>query len=135
MAYLLYKYLRREGSRPCEPREHERPMSQSSGSPLELSYLPGARRGADSGIEEISSGQPIVEKPHNQAASERKTVDPSVICDQDKKAASRYRWKLIAGLCLPFSVQALDATIIASALPFIASDFRKSAKITEFLNR
>ena len=29
------------------------------------------------------------------------------------------------GLCLPFSVQALDATIIAGALPFIASDFRK----------
>jgi hypothetical protein len=46
--------------------------------------------------------------------------------EQQKKAASRYRWKLIAGLVLPFSVQALDVTIIASALPFIASDFSMS---------
>jgi len=36
-----------------------------------------------------------------------------------------YRRKLIAGLFLPFSVQALETTIIAGALPFIASDFSK----------
>lgn len=42
----------------------------------------------------------------------------------EKKAANRYRWKLMIGLFFPFSVQALDITIIASAAPFIASDFR-----------
>lgn len=39
------------------------------------------------------------------------------------KAANIYRWKLILGLLLPFSVQALDLTIIAPAVYFIASDF------------
>ena len=37
-----------------------------------------------------------------------------------------YRWKLIAGLSLPFSIQALETTIVAGALPFIASDFSMS---------
>jgi hypothetical protein len=41
----------------------------------------------------------------------------------DQKSASRYRWKLILGLTLPFTVQALDLTITAPAVPFIASDF------------
>lgn len=35
-----------------------------------------------------------------------------------------YRRKIILGLAAPFALQALDTTIIASALPFIATDFR-----------
>jgi len=42
----------------------------------------------------------------------------------DKKKAMRvYRWKLIVGLFLPFSIQALETTVLAGALPIIASDF------------
>lgn len=50
---------------------------------------------------------------------------PCPVCKEEKRAARRYRLLLTAGLFLPFTVQALDATIIAGALPFIASDFRK----------
>lgn len=36
-----------------------------------------------------------------------------------------YRRKLVFGLALPFTVQALDLTVIAPATPFIAADFSK----------
>ena len=41
----------------------------------------------------------------------------------EKKQLRNYRWKLIIGLCGPFTLQGLDTTIIASALPYIATDF------------
>jgi hypothetical protein len=44
----------------------------------------------------------------------------------DKKRRRKYRLKIILGLFLPFTLQALDTTIIASALKFIADDFSQS---------
>ncbi|KAK0649799.1 major facilitator superfamily domain-containing protein [Cercophora newfieldiana] len=41
----------------------------------------------------------------------------------EKKRRRTYRYKVIFGLFMPFTLQALDTTIIASALPFIAEDF------------
>jgi len=52
---------------------------------------------------------------------------PCQICRTEQLAARRYRIKLIIGLFFPFALQALDVTIVASALPWIASDFRKDA--------
>ncbi|OAA54661.1 Major facilitator superfamily domain, general substrate transporter [Cordyceps fumosorosea ARSEF 2679] len=43
----------------------------------------------------------------------------------DKKRRTIYRWKLIAGLFGPFALQALDTTIIASALSDIATEFHQ----------
>lgn len=43
----------------------------------------------------------------------------------EKKRRRSYRWKIILGLFLPFTLQALDTTIIASAVVFIADDFSK----------
>ena len=40
-----------------------------------------------------------------------------------KSRRRKYRWKLIAGLVLPFFLASVDLTIVASALPFIASYF------------
>lgn len=51
--------------------------------------------------------------------------DACEVCRYQKKALTKYRWKVIIGLSCPFLVQALDSTIIAGALPYIASDFRK----------
>lgn len=48
---------------------------------------------------------------------------PCTLCAEEKKALRRYRWRLTAGLMLPYMVQSLDLTIIAGALPYIASDF------------
>ena len=120
MAVLLYKYLKRKRSEPAEnvgmeeihqvskPYElcvHQRDIIQAQS--LELSELSSA--------------------PHEKVQDEAKEIanGPCVLCKDEKRAATKYRWKLVAGLCLPFAIQALDTTIVAGALPFIASDFRK----------
>lgn len=45
------------------------------------------------------------------------------ICKQEEHNATVYRWKLIGGLLLPYTLASLDLTIVASSLPFIASYF------------
>lgn len=49
--------------------------------------------------------------------------DPCAACASERRSKLKYRWKVIFGLFLPFTLSALDYTIIASALPWIASDF------------
>ncbi|KAJ5570990.1 hypothetical protein N7535_004650 [Penicillium sp. DV-2018c] len=36
-----------------------------------------------------------------------------------------YRWKIVLGLFAPYCLQAMDTTIVASALPYIAEDFNQ----------
>lgn len=62
---------------------------------------------------------PKTQKP----AKEKKVLSPEEIAD--KKRRTVYRWKLVAGLFGPFALQALDTTIIASALSAIATEFRE----------
>ena len=57
--------------------------------------------------------------------TDREVNGHNSISKEEARAANIYRWKLMIGLFFPFSVQALDTTIIAGALPFIASDFSK----------
>ncbi|KAA8575712.1 hypothetical protein EYC84_004825 [Monilinia fructicola] len=56
-----------------------------------------------------------------------------VISEQDSTLLSesqpQKQWRLTAGLMLPYMVQALDLTIIAGALPFIASDFNQLSQL------
>ncbi|CAM1504150.1 Fc.00g017410.m01.CDS01 [Cosmosporella sp. VM-42] len=54
---------------------------------------------------------------------------PCLECKAEKKAATKYRWTIILGLVSPFALQALDATIIASALPWIAGDFGEISQL------
>jgi len=42
---------------------------------------------------------------------------------QEKKEVWKYRAKLLGGLVLPFFLNSIDVTIIATALPHIADDF------------
>jgi len=60
------------------------------------------------------------EKPQKKDASKSRCK----ICRKEQLSARRYRIRLIVGLFFPFTLQALDVTIIASALTWIASDFR-----------
>jgi hypothetical protein len=53
-----------------------------------------------------------------------------LICKQEKHAAKIYRWKLIGGLLLPYTLASLDLTIVATSLPFIASYYSTSPCIS-----
>jgi len=122
MAYFLYKKYRNrnkeaiqtnESSHPTEPSKnhecvHRRGVSQISEAAMELIAYPGDPPDIHDKTTITHSSSPCPE------------------CKDAKRAARRYRWRIIAGLFIPFLIQSLDITIIAGALPFIASDFSKS---------
>lgn len=67
------------------------------------------------------------------AAVKSGDADP-VVSDEEKlqkKKRRAYRTKIIFGLVAPFALQALDTTIIASALPYIAKDFSTTISLTD----
>ena len=116
----------RREARQRDPCEHELQPGQSSSTPPALSTSAGRQQNDENDIGDDSPLQQIIEKSQ---ITDPINFDPSIpcgVCEEEKKAARRYRWKLIAGLALPFAVQGLDSTIIAGAMPFIASDFSKS---------
>jgi hypothetical protein len=138
MAFFLYDYLRQKWGKKGETTaahkeakqrnscEHRLQTDQTSSTPPALSTSAVIQQNDENDIGDDSPLQQIVEK---RQITDPISYDPSIpcrVCEEEKKAARRYRWKLIAGLALPFAVQGLDSTIIAGALPFIASDFSKS---------
>ncbi|KAJ5942963.1 Major facilitator superfamily domain general substrate transporter [Penicillium verrucosum] len=64
-----------------------------------------------------------VDFPQPDEGKEKKI--PSAEGVAEKKRRNVYRWKIILGLFSPYCLQALDTTIVASALPFIAEDFNQ----------
>ncbi|KAF4621880.1 hypothetical protein G7Y89_g14463 [Cudoniella acicularis] len=74
----------------------------------------------------------ITIEPGNQPPEAKNEDGICSICQEEQLAATaarRYRIRLIAGLFFPFALQALDVTIIASALPWIASDFNEVSQM------
>ncbi|KAH7194898.1 major facilitator superfamily domain-containing protein [Fusarium oxysporum] len=54
---------------------------------------------------------------------------PGPDCKRESSQRVRYRWRIILGLVLPFAISALDVTIIATALPWIAADFDRVTQL------
>lgn len=59
-----------------------------------------------------------------------KSDEKCQVCKKQKHDTRVYRWKLIAGLCLPFILATLDLTIVATALPSIASHFSEFSLVS-----
>ncbi|KAF6841323.1 major facilitator superfamily transporter [Colletotrichum musicola] len=57
------------------------------------------------------------------------SAGPCPTCKSARREQLKYRAKIFFGLVLPFVIQALDVTIIASALPWIASDFGETGQL------
>ncbi|EXM12495.1 MFS transporter superfamily [Fusarium oxysporum f. sp. vasinfectum] len=66
-----------------------------------------------------------------QECRHRATLSPEPCqdCKRESGQQVRYRWRIILGLVLPFAISALDVTIIASALPWIAADFNRVTQL------
>lgn len=62
-----------------------------------------------------------IDIPQHDGGKKKKIRSPEEVAE--KKRRNVYRWKIILGLFSPYCLQALDTTIVASALPFIAEDF------------
>ncbi|KPI45540.1 putative MFS-type transporter YusP [Cyphellophora attinorum] len=61
----------------------------------------------------------------HRSATEATTTSKCEICIAEKSAARKYRWKLLLLLLPGFFVSSLDLTVVATALPAIASHFNK----------
>ena len=122
--FLAYKYARKK-YKEREQRKAEL-AAEAAQSPL-AKPQPLAQENAvgDEQIERLAPAE-------DNAATVGKELTPPTAKDtgaptdpNKKKQMTSYRLKVIFGLAAPFALQALDTTIIASALPFIATDFGK----------
>jgi MFS family permease len=135
--FALFKHLKakKNTSKPCVHQRNTSTAHEPSAKPSLLTD-PGHAAGLENTINEHPPEQGGIEKHTAQTSDEvpaphgiQASNAPCPACKEEKRAARRYRWLLIGGLFLPFTVQALDATIIAGALPFIASDFHELAQL------
>ncbi|RAL67941.1 hypothetical protein DID88_008665 [Monilinia fructigena] len=134
MAIYLYKKWEATKENPMTP-------SGLSIATPEPSKFPKLCKHRTNRLDVISEQDPTVlpeSQPRNSDSREGNKSEPQsgspydgrcTFCEDDKRAFSRYRWRLTAGLMLPYMVQALDLTIIAGALPFIASDFNQLSQL------
>ncbi|KAL8335600.1 hypothetical protein RB598_009677 [Gaeumannomyces tritici] len=81
-----------------------------------------------------SSSGPLASQDEPKIEAEAQTEPPissgkCESCRDEARAATKYRIKIICGLMLPFALQALDVTIVASALPWIAKDFNEVSQL------
>lgn len=120
---------------PSQPCAHQRNTSKTPETSLQHSDPPKTETPgglnpstSEAPAEQIGNENQLDQKILNESPESKGAQagnSPCSVCKAEKRAARRYRWLLITGLFFPFTVQALDATIIAGALPFIASDFRE----------
>lgn len=115
--YLAYKKIKKH-------RAQKAAQAALQSTELDASN-PNARVDTPSGpVDLVDPVDPVV-------AAQKDVPTPEEIAE--KKRRRIYRWKLIAGLFGPFALQALDTTIIASALSDIATEFRAFSSLVFFL--
>lgn len=84
--------------------------------------------GPQQNLEPGSQTAPLANIPKCQHGAQG--LDPTgqypgrcTVCHAEKHRMRVYRWKLIIGLLAPYLLASLDLTVVATALPFIASHF------------
>jgi hypothetical protein len=125
--YLAYKYARKKYRERQQEKAEQPPAPKPSG--------PDGPQSDDTRVLAASpqSFTPTDPSSVPQTAENLNTAEPEPKETPEERAEKqrrrKYRLKIILGLFLPFALQALDTTIIASALKFIADDFRQSSPV------
>lgn len=80
-----------------------------------------------SGVNTTHLAGDVVADGRTRTSSSTPQTEEEKEADRESSVESRkrrsHKYKVLFGLALPFALQSLDTTIIASALPFIAADF------------
>ncbi|EEP81793.1 conserved hypothetical protein [Uncinocarpus reesii 1704] len=113
--YLYKKIKQPKASEPARKQPCRHQLS------LQASRLSNEEKRYDDALVEGSLPQPV--KPTTEQTVENQ--GPCSECKKEKHDKRVYRWKLIFGLLLPYFLASVDLTIVAAALPFIASHFNK----------
>ncbi|CAK7212027.1 hypothetical protein SCUCBS95973_001323, partial [Sporothrix curviconia] len=132
LAYRYIKKKRQEKRAQDEQAEARRQQSTAtSGLAGDIDGVPVGRNGVVAGVpireqavEPLQADGTFGNTPA-QETKEAKEAKPELTPEQkaERKRRYIYRCKIIFGLMMPFTLQGLDTTIVASALPYIATDF------------
>lgn len=136
---LAYRYIKKKRNEKREQKQKEEQQQGHHDTPKrDQQPQPQAAAGSPA-VNTASSGlaiTPLEEAGTADSAEKRKKHEETQEGQEDeaeKKAAKKrryiYRCKVIFGLIMPFTLQSLDTTIIASALPYIANDFHQLAQL------
>ncbi|KAK2057604.1 major facilitator superfamily transporter [Colletotrichum caudatum] len=126
---MVFIYLGKKAYRSIKrPRKTQQPISTAAGAAESASGGPATEE-VIYGDKNGSAAQ--VAKPSASACGHRHdpASGPCPTCKSARRAQLTYRYRVFAGLLLPFVVQALDVTIVASALPWIAADFHETGQL------
>lgn len=119
MAYYLYKKIR-DKRRAANDLDLQRNVAPAS------TTRPQEQPSTDEDFRNDSTISATVKNEKtthdNEAVNESKAAELSA---EEKSATRKYRWRVIGGIFFPMLAWSLNKTMIAVALPFIASDFRK----------
>jgi hypothetical protein len=110
MAYYLYKKIK--ASKAAKAQSDLIPLYSRHSSPFERTS-------------QQQDGRPLTLNDPSLLTTEK--TPPSPELEDEKRRRRIYRWKLIASLFLPYMLATIDLTIVATAVPFIASHFSSSA--------
>ncbi|KAK2024339.1 major facilitator superfamily transporter [Colletotrichum zoysiae] len=120
---MVFIYLGKKAYRSIKrPGKTQQPISTAaSGGPATEEVIYRDKNGSPARVTKPSAS--ACGHQHDPAAG------PCPTCKSARRAQLTYRCRLFAGLLLPFVVQALDVTIVASALPWIAADFHETGQL------
>ncbi len=122
--YLAYKYVKKRKREREQAKAAEEARPRATETQPQDGVLSDDTRALTAS--RPSSAQdhpaPISSTPAEPESKPKETPEERA----EKKRRRAYRLKIILGLFAPFTLQALDTTIIASALKFIADDFSAS---------
>ena len=130
--YLAYKYIKKKRNEKREQKQQKQDQQQQG-----HATIPAPATTASSGLTVTPAEEPppapLDPKVRAKKTQERDHGEETDEEQQRHKAEKRrrtiYRCKLICGLAMPFTLQGLDTTIVASALPYIAADFGQVAQL------
>ena len=113
--YLAYKYAKKKHNQ----RKEERLAESGDAVPMNR-YSTVTAEEPISGGTVADTASAVSNAKHGKEAAKKEPTPEELA---EKKRRRKYRLKILLGLVAPFTLQALDMTIVASALPFIAADF------------
>ncbi|CAK7269164.1 hypothetical protein SEPCBS57363_003462 [Sporothrix epigloea] len=131
--YLAYRYIKRKRQEKRAQEEAENRPRQStanSGLASDTDAVPLQRD--ETVVGEASDDTVAGEASADTTPATTTTTSDKKLTPEQKAERKRryiYRCKIIFGLMMPFTLQGLDTTIVASALPFIAADFDQIAQL------
>ncbi|EPE02409.1 mfs transporter [Ophiostoma piceae UAMH 11346] len=126
--YVAYKYIKKKRNEKREQKQQKQDQQQQQQGHAVSQAT--AVNTASSGLAMTPAEEPPKVPPDPKSKErEEKSEEDKQREKAEKKRRYIYRCKIIFGLMMPFTLQGLDTTIVASALPYIAADFDQLAQL------